>query len=211
MAGVSTEEAGRGGGSLRMVVAGHGLMFVLGLTTIFALLGASATLIGRALLENQGVMLKVAGLVVILFGLHTLGVIRIPWLYRTARVTDIGSRPNRGFHGSFLLGAAFGAGWTPCIGPFLASILFLASSENTVGQGTLLLVVYALGLGLPFLGASLALQRGLAVTRALKTRMLLIERISGVVLLGMGVLLFSERFTLLTAWLTRIFGTGLAI
>ncbi|MBV9359559.1 MAG: cytochrome c biogenesis protein CcdA, partial [Chloroflexi bacterium] len=100
---------------------------------------------------------------------------------------------------------------TPCVGPFLAGVLALASSASTVREGTLLLVVYALGLGIPFLLAGLALDRTSTVLRAFRPHMLAIERASGLLLIAMGALLFTERLALLTAWLTRMFGTGLAL
>jgi cytochrome c-type biogenesis protein len=109
------------------------------------------------------------------------------------------------------MGVAFGAGWTPCVGPFLASLLALASSQETVGAGTVLLLVYALGLGVPFLLAGLAVDRSLSVMRAVRPHMLAIERFSGALLVGMGMLLFTEQLTRITSLLTRVFGNGLAL
>lgn len=198
-------------GTARLGMAAQALAFVLGLATIFAVLGASATLLGQTLLRNLPVLWKVGGVVVVLFGLHMLGVVRIPLLYRSARVADVRPGAHSGPLGAFLLGVAFGAGWTPCVGPFLASILALASSQATVGQGVLLLLVYALGLGIPFVLAGVAVDRSLAIMRMVRPHLLLVERTSGVLLVGMGVLLFTERLTLITSWLTRAFGTGLAL
>jgi len=109
------------------------------------------------------------------------------------------------------MGLAFGAGWTPCVGPFLAGLLGLASQQETVGAGVLLLLVYALGLGVPFLLAGLAVDRSLSVMRNIRPHMRTIERVSGVLLIGMGILLFTEQLTRITSLLTRVFGNGLAL
>jgi cytochrome c-type biogenesis protein len=209
--GRSAEELQQAQGRARAKIATLGLAFVLGLAVIFALLGASASLLGQALLQNLPVLWKLGGIVVVIFGLQMLGVLRIPWLYRTARVSEI--KPNRaGNHaGAFVMGLAFGAGWTPCVGPFLASLLALASSQDTVSAGVLLLLVYALGLGVPFLLAGLAVDRSLSVMRSIRPHMLAIERLSGVMLIGMGVLLFTEQLTRITSLLTKVFGNGLAL
>ena len=198
-------------GSARRVIFTQGLAFVVGLALIFALLGASASVLGQALLHNLPVLWKIGGIVVVIFGLQMLGVLRIPLLYRTARVTEL--RPNtRSSHvGALMMGIAFGAGWTPCVGPFLASLLALASSQDTVSAGVLLLLVYALGLGLPFLLAGIAIDQSLSVMRGIRPHMVAIERFSGVLLIGMGVLLFTEQLTRITSMLTRVFGTGLAV
>jgi cytochrome c-type biogenesis protein len=209
--GRSAEELRSVRGRTRLAVAGQGLSFVLGLASIFTLLGASATVLGQTLLQNLPFLLKLAGMVVVLFGLHMLGVVRIPLLYRTARVSDVAQHADRGYVGAFIMGLAFGAGWTPCIGPFLAGVLTLAAAEETVAQGVVLLLVYALGLGAPFLLAALAVDRSLGLMRALRPHLGMVEKASGILLIGMGVLLFTERFTLITVWLTRIFGTGLTL
>src|SRR5207248_2927154 len=165
---------------------------------------------------------KLAGLLVILFGLHTTGLVRIPLLYREARfdpsfgASGPGSgqvpAPRRGSGpvGALFMGAAFAAGWTPCVGPFLATLLGLASQEQTVAQGMLLLFVYALGLGLPFVLAGVGTERALQVSRSLRPRLHAIEVMSGGLLIVMGLLLFSDRLSLLTSWLTQVFGIGLA-
>ena len=134
-----------------------------------------------------------------IFGLQMLGITRIPLLARTARVADVSPNVQRSHLGAFLMGLAFGAGWTPCVGPFLAGLLGLASQQETVGAGVLLLLVYALGLGVPFLLAGVAVDRSLGVMR------------SGALLIGMGILLFTEQLTRITALLTRVFGNGLAL
>jgi cytochrome c-type biogenesis protein len=192
-----------------VVVAGS-VAFTLGLATTFALLGASATALGRLLLQYQALLAKVGGVLIIAMGLHMLGILRIGALDRERRLRVLPGRGTR-LGASFLLGAAFGAGWTPCIGPFLAGVLALASQERTVVQGSMLLVVYALGLGLPFLLSGLLAGRALAFLRGMRRHALLVERLSGALLVVMGFLVFSERLVLLSAWLSRVFGTGLSI
>ncbi len=192
----------------RIHVLGRSVAFVLGLSLVFAALGASASVVGRSLLANQIVVLRVAGILVVVLGLHTLGLIRIPFLYREKRMTFAGAEGS--YLGALLLGAAFAAGWTPCIGPFLAGLLALASQEQTVSQGMLLLFVYGLGLGVPFVLTGLALGSSLRLLRGLRARMQVLEIVSGLLLVGMGLLIFSDRLSLISAWLTAIFGTGLA-
>jgi cytochrome c-type biogenesis protein len=208
--GRSAEELQTAQGRARAKILTLGLAFVLGLALIFGLLGASASVLGNTLLHNLQLLSKVGGVLVVVFGLQMLGILRIPWLYRTARAEI---KPNaQGNHaGAFLMGLAFGAGWTPCIGPFLAGLLGLAAQQDTVGQGVALLFIYALGLGVPFLLAGLAVDRSLSVIRGMRPHMLAIERLSGALVIGMGVLLFTEQLTQITLFLTRIFGNGLAL
>src|SRR5260370_11423238 len=127
------------------------------------------------------------------------------------RVADVTPNVRRSRVGAFALGFAFGAGWTPCVGPFLTGLLFLASQQETVGAGVLLLLIYALGLGVPFLLAGLAVDRSLSVMRNIRPHMLAIERLSGALLIGMGILLFTQQLTRITSLLTRVFGNGLAL
>jgi cytochrome c-type biogenesis protein len=189
-------------------VIGRSLAFVLGLSAVFAVLGASASLVGQVLLQHQILLLRISGLLVVLLGLHTIGLIRIPLLYRQKRASFGEGRG--GYFGALLMGAAFATGWTPCIGPFLAGLLTLASQEQTVGRGTLLLFVYALGLGLPFVLAGLALGTALRLLRGLRTWMGALELAGGTILVGMGLLIFTDRLTLISAWLIQMFGTGLS-
>jgi cytochrome c-type biogenesis protein len=209
--GRTADELASAQGKVRVHVVTQGLAFVFGLAVIFALLGASATVLGQTLLQNLPVLWKIGGVLVIIFGLQMLGVLQIPLLARTFRVREVTPNVQRSHVGAFGMGVAFGAGWTPCVGPFLGSLLALASSQETVAAGTLLLLIYAIGLGVPFLLAGLAVDRSLGVMRRLRPHMLAIERLSGVMLIVMGVLLFSERLTLITAYLTRVFGNGLAV
>ncbi|TAK25588.1 MAG: cytochrome c biogenesis protein CcdA [Chloroflexota bacterium] len=184
--------------------------FVAGLSIVLSLFGLGVTVIGQALADYQGVMTRVAGAIVIVFGLHTAGLIRIPLLYRESRV-DFTRFGGQGVGGALLMGGAFGIGWTPCVGAILASILALASQSETLGQGTLLLFAYSLGMGVPFIVAALGIQRATALTRWLRTRHRPVELVSGALLIGMGVLLFTDQMILITAWFTRVFGYGLAL
>jgi cytochrome c-type biogenesis protein len=209
--GRSAEELHAARGTARAVIATQGLAFVLGLAVIFALLGASASMLGQTLLQNQERLYQLGGIVVVVFGLQMLGITRIPLLARTARVAEVTPNVQRSHVGAFLMGLAFGAGWTPCVGPFLAGLLALASQQQTVGAGVLLLLVYAVGLGVPFLLAGLAVDRSLSVMRSVRPHMLAIERVSGALLIGMGILLFTQQLTRITSLLTRVFGNGLAL
>jgi cytochrome c-type biogenesis protein len=209
--GLSAEELHEARGQVRVEILTQGLAFVLGLAIIFALLGASASVLGRTLLQNQERLYQIGGVIVIIFGLQMLGITRIPLLARTARLADVTPNVQRTHVGAFAMGLAFGAGWTPCVGPFLAGLLGLASQQETVGAGVLLLLVYALGLGIPFLLAGVAVDRSLSVMRNIRPHMLAIERFSGVLLIGMGILLFTEQLTRITSLLTRVFGNGLAL
>jgi cytochrome c-type biogenesis protein len=209
--GRSAEELQTATGKARLAIITQGAAFVLGLAVIFALLGASASVLGQALLQNQERLYQIGGVVVVVFGLQMLGITRIPLLARTARLAQITPNVQRSHLSAFAMGLAFGAGWTPCVGPFLAGLLGLASQQETVGAGVLLLLVYALGLGVPFLLAGLAVDRSLSVMRRVRPHMLTIERLSGALLIGMGILLFTQQLTRITSLLTRVFGNGLAL
>ena len=192
----------------RLHILGRSLAFVLGLAIVFTALGATASAVGQAVAAYHSILLKVAGILVVILGLHTLGLIRIPMLYQQRMLSFGGA--DGSYLGALLLGAAFAAGWTPCIGPFLAGLLALASQEQTVGQGMLLLFVYALGLGVPFVLTGLALGASAPLLKAVKARLYALELVSGFLLVGMGLLIFSDRLSLISVWLTTVFGTGLA-
>lgn len=179
----------------------HALFFVLGFTLIFVALGATATALGRVLNYYQHWLERLGGALIVFFGLVTLGVVRIGALTREARV-QLQDKPV-GFLGSSLAGMAFGAGWTPCIGPVLATILLYAGTTATVGQGALLLGIYALGLGVPFFVAAVAFNGFLTRAPALRRWLVPIERAAGAVLVVLGVLLFSGRFAVLAGFFAR--------
>ena len=202
MGGISMGEM-TGGGAARRRVMLPALFFVLGLSTVFLLLGFTASAFGAFFLENQTVFSKVAGAVVLIFGLHFIGVFRIPLLDREARL-DAGERGGSAF-GAYVLGLAFAFGWTPCIGPQLGAILSLAAQEGSVQRGTLLLGVYAAGLGIPFLLAALFIQRSMAVMQRLKRHMKWIERAMGALLIVVGLALLTGAFTDFSWWLLETF------
>ena len=209
MTGLSSEELqGPQNVATRAHVLGRSVAFVLGLAVVFTALGATASAVGQAVAAYHSIILRVAGVLVVILGLHTLGLIRLSFLYQERRLSYGGA--DGSYLGALLLGAAFAAGWTPCIGPFLAGLLALASQEQTVGQGMLLLFVYALGLGVPFVLTGLALGASMPLLKALKSHLYALELVSGFLLVGMGLLIFSDRLSLISAWLTTVFGIGLA-
>jgi len=192
----------------------NALSFVLGLAVVFTILGASATLVGGFLLDNQALVSRIAGTVIVLFGLHILGAIQIPWLLREARL-DSANAPSKaaGPAGSALMGAAFGLGWTPCIGPVLASILVIASQTDTVYTGMGLLLAYALGLGLPFFLMALGLNRaaGRKTITSIKKYIPHLTAGSGALLVAMGLLVFTGNLIQVSNWITENFGAGLTL
>lgn len=179
--------------------------FVLGFSIVFISLGASATAIGALLMEHLSLLGKVAGVIIILFGLHMTGVLRIGWLYSEKRI-QTGKKP-AGFFGAVLVGIAFAFGWTPCIGPILSAILFVAAAQETVGQGVQLLAVYSAGLGVPFIATSLAINKFLAASARIRKHYHTIEVVSGILMVMVGVLIFTGRFTIIAQYLTPYFPT----
>ena len=177
----------------------HALLFVLGFSLVFVALGATATALGAALRRALPLLQQIGGVVIAAFGLSMLGVLRLPALMRDRRV-HLASRP-AGLAGSVLVGVAFGAGWTPCIGPVLASILFYAGMEATMTRGMLLLVAYSIGLGIPFVVAAVGLNWYLAGARRMMRWLRPLELGAGALLVVMGVLLFTGKFTILSSFL----------
>ena len=202
MSGVSLHEmSGEAVARRRAVVAA--LFFVMGLSTVFLILGFTASAFGAFFLQNQILFARIAGVVIIAFGLHFLGVFRIPFLDREARM-DAGDKGGSSF-GAYVLGLAFAFGWTPCIGPQLGAILSLAASEASVTRGTFLLGVYAAGLGIPFLLAAMFITRAMGIMNRLKKHMKTIERVMGGLLLIVGVAMVSGAFSAFSWWLLEQF------
>ncbi|MDF1727242.1 MAG: cytochrome c biogenesis protein CcdA [Sulfitobacter sp.] len=179
------------------------LFFVMGLSTVFLILGFTASAFGAFFLQNQLLFARISGLVIIVFGLHFLGIFRIPFLDQEARL-DAGDKGGSSF-GAYILGLAFAFGWTPCIGPQLGAILSLAASEASVSRGTILLGVYAAGLGIPFLLAAMFITRAMGLMNRIKRHMKLIERVMGVLLIVVGVAMVTGAFTTLSFWLLETF------
>ncbi len=187
-------------GSVRRHALIQSLWFIAGFSLIFIALGASATWLGQWLLSHMAVMGKIAGGTIILFGLHYLGVIRIPFLMVEARVSSDGIRPTHGL-GALLLGAAFAFGWTPCVGPILGAILAIAGAQQDMMRGILLLATYSAGLAIPFLIAALATDTFLQWSSRFKRYFHWVERISGLLLLAVGLLIFLGSFSIISGWL----------
>jgi cytochrome c-type biogenesis protein len=181
--------------------------FVLGFTTVFVILGATATFAGQLVAENLGLLSKIAGVVIIVAGLHFLGLIHIPILHREARY-HADARP-AGLVGAYLIGLAFAFGWTPCIGPVLAAILLMAAGEDTVRQGILLLLVYSLGLGIPFIAAAFAVRPFMAALQRFRPHLAAMEKVLGGFLVLTGILFLTNSMTLISGWMLEMF-PGLA-
>jgi cytochrome c-type biogenesis protein len=202
----STDPAEAGSAGPDRAVLRGSLGFIAGFSAIFIGIGASATAIGRVLtglrLDVFGLVItpsQIAGVVIVLFGLHLIGVLKIPLLYREQRLQLGGGG---GTVQAFLLGAAFAFGWTPCIGPVLAGILTIAAGQETLGQGVFLLALYSLGLGIPFFLTALSLDRFYHVFEHVKRHFRAIEVSSGVLLVGVGVLVMSNSLVLLNSYLS---------
>jgi len=188
------------GGKVVARVLRNSLAFVAGFTVVFVSLGASATWVGSFLLARRSGLNLVAGLLIMLFGLHLTGLLKIPLLYREARI-DAG-RPRRGLAGAFLIGFAFAFGWTPCIGPILASILALAATRETVLQGMFLLAIYSAGLAIPFLLTAVGLGHFVRLYGGFRKHLGLVEVTAGVLLIVLGALMALNRFAYLSQYLS---------
>lgn len=189
-------------------VAFAAIGFVLGLSLVFALLGATASLVGQTVLANKLFLSKIAGATIVFLGLNLLGVVRLLPLFRHYRLAKL-EKIQGGIFTSVIVGASFGITWTPCVGLTLGAIFLLAAQEATALQGAFLLFVFGLGLGLPFILAGLALDRFTAVRTALNPHLEKIEKASGLALIILGILVFTDSFFLINAWLIGKLGTGL--
>lgn len=180
----------------------HGTLFVLGFTLIFLALGAGATVLGQTLLRHRDWISRIGGVVIIVFGLYLLGVLNLGFLSREARlhVTD---KP-AGYLGTVFVGVAFGAGWTPCLGPILGSILIYTGSQADLGKGMWLLFAYSLGLAVPFLLSAVAIERFSAFFQRMRRQMIWVSRGAGLVMVGIGALMVTNYFTILAAWLNTL-------
>lgn len=177
--------------------------FVLGLGTVFVALGMTASAIGQLLLANKVLFGRIAGGVIVLLGLHFLNVVRIPFLNREARFS--GPAKAGTFGTSYLIGVAFAFGWTPCIGPILGAILMLAAQQETVQSGALLLAVYAMGLGVPFLVAAAFIGPFLRWARRFRRHLGTVEKVMGLLLVTVGVLMITDQFEQIAYWLLETF------
>jgi cytochrome c-type biogenesis protein len=195
--GVSLDDAQRA----RRAALVHAVLFVLGFSLIFVALGAGATMLGRLLVAYRSVISRVGGVLVIAFGLYLLGVFHLSAFDRERRV-HLADKP-AGYLGTVLVGIAFGAGWTPCIGPILGAILTYNLSAPEVGRGTALLAAYSLGLAVPFVIAAVAIPQFLAVFRRVRSHLGTLSRVSGALLVVVGLLMLTNYLTMLTSVLQR--------
>ncbi len=192
ISGVSFDEMQNSGNRTRVRnrIVANSLFFILGFSVVFIALGASATVVGRFLHEQIGIISKIAGVVIIIFGLHMIGVLEGKQL---------------GFFGAFLVGLAFAFGWTPCIGPILAAILALASQQDSVGKGMVLLTSYSLGLGVPFLLTGMSLTAFYSAFNRFKKHLHTVEVVGGIMLVAVGALIMTNYLTILSGYLSRWF------
>ena len=196
--GLSLDEAGE----RRWVALTHALLFVSGFTIIFLALGATATQLGRFLSYNQVWLERIGGALIVFFGLYLLGVIQLLPLARERRI-HLQDKPV-GYLGSLLVGLAFGAGWTPCIGPILGSILMYTSVKSSLGQGLVLLFSYSLGLAIPFLIAAVLVERFVDWFKKFRRFIPLTTKIAGGILIVVGVLLMTGYFSIIAGWLQSL-------
>jgi cytochrome c-type biogenesis protein len=173
----------------------HSLAFVAGFTIIFVLLGATASLAGNVLSRHLDVIRIAGGILIIIMGVFVMDVVNIPFLQREARL-QLKTRP-AGFVGTLIVGMIFGAGWTPCTGPFLGSVLALAMETDTMGRGMALLTFYSLGLGIPFIVSAIAISAFLTSFNRLKRHFKVMKIVSGAILIVMGILLIMDKMTIL--------------
>src|SRR5580698_9741399 len=200
ISGAGVEELKSEDGRLFRKVMLNSLGFILGFSIVFISLGALSTEFGQLLARYKSILARVAGVIIILFGLHLTGILRIKALYADKRLHNVkgGSTP----WGAFVIGFAFAFGWTPCVGPILAVILGFAAAQDSVTKGILLLSIYSLGLAVPFLLTSFAIERFLKFYGRFKTFMHGLEVFSGALLIALGVLLVLGRFTIISNYLS---------
>jgi cytochrome c-type biogenesis protein len=198
ISGAGVEELKSNDGQLLRKVMLNSLAFIVGFSIVFIALGAISTEVGQMLRYYKSTLARVAGMVIIVFGLHLTGIFRIKWLYTDARLHGVkgGSTP----WGAFVIGFAFAFGWTPCVGPILAVILGFAAAQDSVSKGIALLAIYSMGLAVPFLVTSLGIERFLRFYGRFRSHMHALEVASGALLIVLGGLLVAGRFTLISSY-----------
>jgi len=199
--GVSFKDLSEAGSKrrLRWLTVSHSLLFISGFSLIFVLMGASASYLGQVLVQYQSWIMKAGGILIIILGIHFTGLINIPFLQMEKRF-ELHQKP-LGYVGSFLVGIVFAAGWTPCVGPILSTILLYASTTGSFTTGVMLLAFYSMGLGLPFFLASLAFNSFLSAFEKVKRYLRVITVASGVFLIIIGILFLTDLFTTLNSYL----------
>lgn len=205
LAGVSFDELKdeAPGAAQRRRLITAAVAFVLGFTTVFVMLGATASVLGRTIAQYFDTLSMIAGIIIIVMGLHFLGVFRIAMLYREARV-QVARKP-AGPLGAYVIGLAFAFGWTPCVGPILAAILFIAGSEGTALRGALLLAIYSLGIGIPFILTAVFASRFLGWATRFKRHMRKVEMAMGGLLVVTGILFITGQMSVISFWLLETF------
>jgi cytochrome c-type biogenesis protein len=188
---------------LRWLTVFHSLLFILGFSSVFVLMGASASYLGQVLVRYQYWIMKAGGVLIIILGIHFTGLITLPFLHMEKRF-ELRKKP-LGYVGSFLVGIVFAAGWTPCIGPILSTILIYAGASRSFTTGVLLLTVYSMGLGVPFLLSSLAFNSFLSAFEKMKRYMRMITFVSGLFLIGIGILFLTDTFNEISNYLNMFF------
>ena len=178
------------------------ILFCLGFSTVFVLLGASASFLGQTLLQNSEILRIVAGIVIIIFSLQLIGIINIPYLNFEKRFD---AKESRNILFPYVIGGAFGFGWTPCIGPILGSILALASIEETLTRAVILLILYSLGLAIPFVLSGYLIQRFLLFSKNFRKNINLISKIGGIILLVTGILILTNQLQAIGFYIIEIF------
>ncbi len=179
-------------------VSVNSLLFIFGFSIVFIALGVSATVLGKLILKKFDLLMRIAGIVIILFGLHSIGIFNLSWLYKEKRF-DL-SKISFGFFTPTFMGMAFAFGWTPCIGPILATILTLAATQENIKQGIILLTIYSLGLGIPFFLIAIMFNKFLNLYAKITKYFRIIEIISGLLLIIVGILIFTNNFQRLTGY-----------
>jgi cytochrome c-type biogenesis protein len=187
---------------LRWKTIVHSLFFIMGFSTVFILMGASASYLGQLLIDYQEWIMKGGGVLIIILGIHFTGVISLPFLQMEKRF-ELRKKP-LGYLGSFLVGIVFAAGWTPCVGPILSTILLYASTSKSFTTGIVLLAFYSLGLGIPFFLASLAFNSFLSAFEKMKRYMRVITVVSGVFMIAIGILLLTDSFREINSYLNTL-------
>jgi cytochrome c-type biogenesis protein len=185
---------------LRWATTSHSLLFIMGFSTIFILMGASASYLGQLLLRYQYWIMKAGGVLIIILGIHFTGMINLPFLQMERRF-ELKKKP-LGYVSSFLVGIVFAAGWTPCVGPILSTILLYASTSKSFATGLVLLTFYSMGLGIPFFLSSLAFNSFLSAFERIKRYMRVITIVSGFFLIGIGTLLLTDTFREINTYLS---------
>jgi cytochrome c-type biogenesis protein len=201
ISGVSRDEmaAGDNPAVLRKVLI-HSIFFIIGFSIVFVALGASASTIGQLLVAYKVILYRIGGLIIIIFGLHMTGILKISALYQDKRFHNAGKGTSP--WGALVIGMAFAFGWTPCLGPILGAILTVAASQDTIRAGILLLAVYSLGLGIPFLMTSLGVNRFLSFYAKFRAHMHTMEVAAGVIMIILGIMIMTNQFTRLAGYLS---------